>query len=129
MNTLIKLYQNATANQQDGDEVSISKTFTAPIQMKLNAAINATKTIPLAVRTATGYQTVNDVVISVVDDTNNHFSLCTSQNGTFSTSITMSGITDTNKIFYLKGTSTDSDYPVVERTPAVKVTAAIVQVS
>lgn len=129
MNTLIKLYQNATAGAQDGDEVSISKTFTAPIQMKLNAAINETKTIPLGIRTATGYQTVNDVVISIVDDEYNHFSLCTTSNGTFSTSITMSGITDTNKIFYLKGTSTDSDYPTVDRTPTVKVTAAIVQVS
>lgn len=129
MNTLIKVFQNATANQQDGDEVSISKTFTAPIQMKLDAATNETKTIPLAIRTATGYQTVNDVVISIVGDENNRFSLCTTQNGTFSTSITMSGITATNKLFYLKGTSTDSDYPTVDRTPSVNVTAAIVQVS
>ena len=97
--------------------------------MKLNAAINETKTLPLAIRTATGYQTVNDVVISVVDDSGNHFSLCTTANGTFATSITMSSITDTNKLFYLKGTSSDSDYPTVDHTPAVKVTAAIVQVS
>ena len=129
MNTLIKIYMNATANQQDGDEVSISKTFTAPVQMKLNAAINETKIIPLGIRTAAGYQSVNDVVISVIDDTNNRFSLCTTSSGTFSTSITMSGITDTNKIFYLKGTSTDTDYPTVDRAPSIKVTAAITQVS
>lgn len=125
MNTLIKLYQNATANAQDGDEVSISKTFTAPIQFRLDAAINETKTMPIGIRTATGYQTVNDVVISIVGDADNHFSLCTTQNGTFSTSITMSGITDTNKIFYVKAASSDTDYPVVNRDVSVKVYAPI----
>ena len=125
MNTLIKLYQNATAGAQDGDEVSISNTFTAPIQFRLDAAVNETKTTPIGIRTATGYQTVNDVVISIIDDSASRFSLCTSQNGTFSTSITMSGITDTNKIFFVKATSSDSDYPTVNRDISVKVYSAI----
>ena len=125
MNTLIKLYQNATAGAQDGDEVSISKTFTAPIQIRLDAAQNETKTVPIGIRTATGYQTVNDVVISIIDDADNHFSLCTTQNGTFATSITLNNITNTNTIFYVKAASSDSDYPTVNRDVSVKVYSAI----
>ena len=124
MKNILRLYQNATANAQDGTEISMNGTFTSPIDITLDGSINEVQIIPLAVRTLPGYEVVGTCGIAIVGDAEKRFSLSTAQNGTFSTSISLSSVGDTNKIFYLKAVSADTDYPHVIRSAAIKATAA-----
>lgn len=115
--TLINFYQgNPTAGAQDGTAI----TSDAPIDFTLDASLNESKTIKLAVRTALGYISDGTVTIADVNDTNDRLKLCWTENGTFADSISTNDIIrDTNKIFYAKATSTGSDYPAIERAKFV----------
>ena len=114
---LINISQgNPTAGAQDGTAV----TSDAPIAFTLDASINESKTLKLAVRTATGYVTDGTVTIADVNDSNDRLKLCWTENGSFADSIsTNDTISSTNKIFYAKATSTDADYPAIEHAKFV----------
>lgn len=113
--TYINMYKGAvTAGGTDGTPISTDGSFTAPVSIQLDAAISENKVQTLAVRTETGYSASN-VTIYAVNDTDNHVTLCTTANGTFTSSITIASVTATNTIFYVKASSTDTDIPQANR--------------
>lgn len=113
--TYINMYKGAvTAGGTDGTPISTDGSFTAPVSIQLNAAINEDKVQPLAIRTEAGY-IADNVTIYAVNDTDNHVTFCAVANGTFTSSITIASVTATNTIFYVKASSTDTDIPQANR--------------
>ncbi len=129
-NTYINLYMNnPTAGGTDGTAISTDGTYTSPLTVSLDAAINESKTVKLAVRTETGYTTTGSTTISDNGDTNDHWKLCLSENGTFTDSITISNaITDVNTVFYAKASSADTEIPSTDRSVSLRVAATIAAV-
>ena len=89
---------NVTAGGTDGIEVSTGGLMTAPIEAVLNTGGNAVQTC--AVRCASGASASSVVLTS----TEAWLTLST-DNTTFSDSITISNVGDTNKLFYAKMTA------------------------
>lgn len=129
-NTFINLYMNnPTAGGTDGTAISTDGTYTSPLTVSLDAAINESKTVKLAVRTQTGYTTTGSTTISDNGDTNDHWKLCLTENGTFTDSITISNaITDVNTVFYAKASSADTEVPSTDRSVSLRVAATIAAV-
>ncbi len=126
-NAYINLYMNnPTAGGTDGTAISTDGTYTSPLVVSLNATINESKTVKLAVRTEAGYTTVGDTVISDVGDTNDRWKLCLTENGTFTDSITISNaITNANTVFYAKASSVDTEVPSTDRSVSLQVQTTI----
>lgn len=126
-NAYINLYKNnPTAGGTDGTAISTDGTYTNPLTVSLNATINESKTVKLAVRTEAGYATVGDTVISDVGDTNDRWKLCLTENGTFTDSITISNvITNANTVFYAKASSVDTETPSTDRSVSLQVQTTI----
>lgn len=126
-NAYINLYKNnPTAGGTDGTAISTDGTYTNPLTVSLNATINESKTVKLAVRTEAGYTTVGDTVISDVGDTNDRWKLCLTENGTFTDSITISNaITNANTVFYAKASSVDTETPSTDRSVSLQVQTTI----
>ncbi|MBR1806330.1 MAG: hypothetical protein IJ774_08105, partial [Selenomonadaceae bacterium] len=77
----INLYMNnPTAGMTDGTAVSTEGTFLAPISFTLDASENEEKTLPLAIRTETGY-VATEVTIADQNDTNDRLKLCLTEDG------------------------------------------------
>lgn len=127
---LIGIYKdNPTKGATDGTEVSTAGTFTSPITFRLNAEQNEIQTVKLAVRTAEGYKTSGTVTIADRDDVDDHLQLCWTQNGTFTDSISTNDvITAVNKIFYARGISRSSEYPIVDRAACFAIQAGLTRV-
>ena len=128
---LISIYKGAvTAGTTNGTEVSSGGTFTAPVSVELNASQNESKTIPLAIRTASGYKTSGTTTIGDSGDTNDRWSFSWTENGSYSDSITTAtAITASNTLFYAKATSVDSELPTIDRSVGIAVNAVIVSAS
>lgn len=122
---LVNIYQgNVTAGGTDGTKVSTDGTYTAPVDVELDASQNESKIIPLAVRANSGYKTTGTVTISDQGDTNDRWKLCWTQNGTFTDSITTDDeITAVNKLFYAKASSASTELPATDRTASLRVVA------
>lgn len=89
---------NVTAGGTDGTEVSSGGLMTAPVEAILNTGADATQT--LAVRCAQGLSAAS------VDITSTAAWLTVSLDGnTFSNSVTITNVGDTNKLFYAKMTA------------------------
>jgi len=129
-NAYINLYMNnPTAGGTDGTAISTDGTYTSPLTVSLDAAINESKTVKLAVRTETGYTTTGSTTISDNGDTNDRWKLCLTENGTFTDSITISNaITDVNTVFYAKASSADTEVPSTDRSVSLRVAATIAAV-
>lgn len=129
-NAFINLYMNnPTAGGTDGTAISTDGTYTSPLTVSLDAAINESKTVKLAVRTETGYTTTGSTTISDNGDTNDRWKLCLTENGTFTDSITISNaITDVNTVFYAKASSADTETPSTDRSVSLRVAATIAAV-
>ena len=125
----INIYKdNPTAGATDGTAVSMNGDLTAPINFKLDASENEEKTLPLAIRTETGY-VATEVTIEDKNDTNDRLKLCLTENGTFTDSITFPDqITAVNTVFYAKASSADTENPQTDRSASFKVTAVIASV-
>ena len=107
----INLYQgNPTAGGTDGTAVSTGNDLTSPLNFDLDAEHNESKIAQLALRTETGYK-VTDCTVTSFNDTNNKISFCLTQDGTYTTSINIPEITDTNVIFFVKASSSDDEAP------------------
>ena len=126
-NYLVNIYQGAvTAGGTNGTKVSTDGTFTAPVDVELDASQNESKIIPLAIRADSGYKTTGTTVIKDEGDTNDHWKLCWTQNGTFADSIsTADAITATNTLFYAKASSADTEMPSTDRSAKFRVTSKI----
>ncbi len=129
-NAYINLYMNnPTAGGTDGTAISTDGTYTSPLTVSLDAAINESKTVKLAVRTETGYTTTGSTTISDNGDTNDRWKLCLTENGTFTDSITISNaITNVNTVFYAKASSANTEVPSTDRSVSLRVAATIAAV-
>jgi len=129
MNPYISIYKNnPTAGGTDGTAVSQDGYMTDPVSVTLDASQSESEVVTLAIRTETGYETDGNTTISIEYDSDSHWSLDTSANGSFSgTSITLtSTIDDTNTLFYAKASSSSSEGPGRYDTPQIVVEAKIV---
>lgn len=126
-NAYINVYKgNPTVGGTDGTAVSTDGAYTSPISVTLDASINETKTVKLAIRTETGYTTTGNVTISDSGDTNDRWKLCLTEDGTYTDSITISSeITAVNTIFYAKASSASTESPSTDRSVSLQVTATI----
>lgn len=88
---------SVTAGNTDGTEVSAG-LWTVPVEATLNAGTNNTQTC--AVRCASGCS-----ASSVVLTSDSAWLTLSADNTTFSDSITISNVSDTNKLFYVKMTA------------------------
>ena len=122
-NSWINLYKNnPTAGAQDGTAISTDDTFTAPLTFPLDASKNESAVQKCAIRTETGYVTYGSTSISDLNDTDDRFKLCKTENGTFTDSITFDEpITDVNKIFYVQGGSSSTENPKTDRSVKLRV--------
>ena len=124
----INVYKNnPTAGATDGTAVSMNGDLTAPINFKLDASENEEKTLPLAIRTETGY-VATEVTIEDQNDTNDRLKLCLTEDGTFADSISIGSVSAVNTVFYAKASSADTENPQTDRTASFKVSGVIASV-
>ena len=130
-NSYINVYKNnPTAGDTDGTAVSTGGTYTDPIAVSLDASINESKKVKLAIRCEPGYETTGATTIADSGDTNDRWKLCLTENGTYTNSITIpSAIGDENIIFWAQASSADTEVPSTDRSVSLQVTATIVTAS
>lgn len=129
-NSYINIYKNnPTAGATDGPAISTGGDFTAPLTFTLDASQNESAVQKCAIRTETGYVTSGTTTISDNNDSNDRLKLCWTADGTFEDSITTDEqISDTNKIFYVKASSDDSENPQTDTSVSIKVNCVIASV-
>lgn len=120
--------ENITADQKDGTAVS-EGSFENPIVFNLNVTNEQVGYVKLAIRCDEGYIADGDVAVSVKSKTDgastnaSRYQLCADndydvtavRSATFSDTLTIKGLTDTNKIFWLKCTSSKDEKPSVDK--------------
>lgn len=128
-NPYINVYMNnPTEGATDGTPVSTGD-HNAPISFVLDASQNESKVQKCAIRTESGYITTGETTISDRNDTNDRLKLCWTEDGTFTDSIsTTDSITDTNKIFYAKASSSSSESPQTDMSSSLQVNCVIASV-
>lgn len=126
-NAFINLYGgNPTAGETDGTIISTDGSQTAPLVVTLDASQNEVKTVKLAIRCESGYQTTGNTIIQDNNDTNDRWKFCLTENGTFDDSITISNvISDTNTIFYAQVSSSNSESPARDTSVSIRVNCTI----
>ena len=124
-NAYLNLYMdNPTAGDTDGTAVSTGDGDT-PLQFILDASQNEVATKTVALRCETDYQTSTDTTVSIINDTNNRWSLSLDETE-WSSSITISStIDDTNTIFYVKASSSSSEEPSNDTSVKIRVSTKI----
>lgn len=122
-NAWINIYRNnPTAGAQDGTAISTGDTFTSPLTFALDASQNESKVQKCAIRTETGYVTYGSTSISDLNDADDRFKLCKTEDGEFTDVITFDDpITDVNTIFYVQGGSSSSENPQTDRSVKLRV--------
>ena len=129
-NNYINLYMNnPTAGGTDGTAISTDGAYTSPLTVSLDASINESKTVKLAVRTESGYTTSGNTTISDSGDTNDRWKLCLTENGTYTDSITISSlITNANVVFYAQASSASTETPQTDRSVSLRIATTIAAV-
>lgn len=127
MNAYINLYMdNPTADGTDGTAISTDSANTNPLTVTLDATSNETKTVTCAVRCEAGYKTVQDTVLSFDGTNKSKWSICRTETGTFSDTLT---ITDTveqkNILFYVKATSSSDEDPSNDTSVTLKLSTKV----
>lgn len=127
---MIGIYKNnPTAGLTDGTAVSQDGSQSAPVSVTLDAGKAESQIIPLAIRCDSGYQTTGETVISFSGDNASKWSICATEDGTFSNSLSMLQIIgNANIIFYVKCTSATTDAPQRDISTSITVTATLVAV-
>ena len=113
-------YGNVTAGSKNGTEAS-SGTELSPISVTLDASISEAKAVKCAVRCDTGYYIEGDTTITkigtnaakwkVAVDDNYADAADALANATWLDTIALSGVTDVNKIFWVKAMSDSTESP------------------
>lgn len=129
-NSYINVYKGTvTAGATDGTCVSTDGVYTEPISVTLNATNNESKKIKLAIRCETGFTTVGDTTITDVNDLNDRWKLCLTENGTYADTLTISSVINaTNTIFWAQASSADTETPTADRSVSFAVVATIAAV-
>ena len=112
---------NPTAGQRNGVEVSTDGLMTAPVEASIDRS--SSTVITCAVRCESGC-TCDSAVLSAVDENDNAAGWLTlsNDNNTFSNSITITNIGDTNTLFYAR---IQSGSTVGVKTAAIKVVGTV----
>ena len=112
---------NPTAGQRNGVEVSTDGLMTAPVEASIDRS--SSTVITCAVRCESSC-TCASAVLSAVDENDNAAGWLTlsNDNNTFSNSITITNIGDTNKLFYAR---IQSGSTVGVKTAAIKVVGTV----
>ena len=113
-------YGNVTAGSKNGTEAS-SGTELSPISVTLDASISEAKAVKCAVRCDTGYYIEGDTTVTkigtniakwkVAVDDNYTDAADALANATWLDTIALSGVTDVNKIFWVKAMSDSTESP------------------
>lgn len=123
---LINIFKNnPTVGLTDGASISPAGDFSSPIQFSLDAAQNESAVQKLAIRCNSGYRTSGNVTITDNNDTNDRIKLSLTENGTWSDTLTIGGVSDVNTVFYIKASSASTELPTLNRSASLKVTAII----
>ena len=127
---------NPTAGSTDGTEIS-SGDNTLPLTMILDASSAEYKIAKCAVRCDSGYEIEGDTAIyfegtnasrwTAAPDDNYADSDAAVLNATFSPTIILSDVANTNKIFWVKATSATTENPVNDRTVKLVSEGLVVQ--
>lgn len=127
MSFLLNIYTGeVTEGGVDGTEVSSQATFTAPVTVTLDGEQNESQTVTCAVRAVDGYQTAGVVTIEDVSDTDDRVKLSWQSNKNFADRITTTDVIGaTNKLFYVKFSSADTELPTLDRSVALRVSYAV----
>lgn len=127
-NQYIGLYMNnPTAGETDGTAVSLDGSETAPLSVVLDAAANESKTIKCAVRCGSGYKTSGDTTISFEGESAAKWSTADTEDGTFSSSLTISdSVGATNRVFYIKAASSSDETPHKDTSVKIVLHATII---
>lgn len=127
-NQYIGLYMNnPTAGGTDGTAVSLDGSETAPLSVILDAAANEAKTVKCAVRCGSGYKTSGDTTISFEGESATKWSAADTEDGTFSSSLTISdSVGVTNRIFYIRAASSSDETPHKDTSVKIVLHATIV---
>ena len=124
--SLLNIFKNnPSAGLTDGVSVSAAGDFSSPIQYTLDAAHNESATVKLAIRTESGYRTSGNTTITDINDSNDRLKLSLTENGTWSDTLVIGGVSDINTVFYIKATSSSNELPTLDRSASLKVTAII----
>jgi len=113
-------YGNVTAGSKNGTEAS-SGTELSPISVTLDASISEAKAVKCAVRCDTGYYIEGDTTVTkigtnaakwkVAVDDNYADAADALANATWLDTISLSSVTDVNKIFWVKAMSDSTESP------------------
>jgi hypothetical protein len=116
----INVYNNnPTTGGTDGNVVSQNGAQTNPVSVTLDASISQSETVKLALRCDSGYQTVGNTTIAASGTTASKWSFCLTENGTYTSTLTISTtIGTTNTIFYAKADSASSETPTTDTSVA-----------
>ena len=121
---------NPTAGATDGTALSQNGDLTSPLVVTLDASINESKKVKLAIRTQPGYSTAENTVIKDNNDTNDRWKFSLTEDGVFSDSITISSaISTVNSIFYAQATSSSLESPIRDTSVSLDVDTVIIAVS
>ena len=124
----VNIYKDSPMkNGTDGTAVSMGNSYDNAIRFALDAEQNESKTIKCAIRTEAGY-IVKDAVISDLNDGNDRFKLCKTSDGTFTDEISFSQVTAVNSIFYVKGSSVNTEQPQTDRSVKLRYTGKLLAV-
>lgn len=124
-NLYMNLYTSATAGQRDGSAISLDGDQTSPLSVILDALSAESKVIPIGIRTTNGYTVDGDVTITLDGTSKAKWGLCATEKGTFSDTLTLTGVTSTNTIFYVKAAATTDETPTNDTSVKIKATGAI----
>jgi hypothetical protein len=121
---------NPTAGGTDGTAVSTEGAQTNPVAVTLDASQQETATVKLALRCESGYQTRGNTIISFAGTSAGYWTVCDTENGTYSSTLTISNtIGATNTLFYVKASSSSAETPTVDTSVSIQVTTKIEYIS
>lgn len=127
-NPYINIYKdNPTAGITDGTAVSMGNSYSAPIHFSLDAEQNESKTVKCAIRTEAGYL-AQEVTLSDLNDGNDRYKLCKTEDGEFTDTITFDEVATVNLIFYVKASSADTEQPQTDRSVKLRYQGKLVAV-
>lgn len=128
---MIHLYMNGTEGKQDGTEISENRTFLSSLTVELNAGDNQSKTVPVAIRTDAGKTVSLATITTDIYDTTaaawtgNQDGMIkfseTADGANAAPELTLTDITENNKIFYIVFASSSLQSPGVNKNSSIKV--------
>lgn len=135
MSTYISIYTgNPSKDGKDGTLISENGSFTSPLTVTLNATKEESKYIKCAVRTASGFATVGDTVLSFEGFSNDRWQLAIDndydeeslETVSFSPSLIIhEEIDNHNKLFWVKVSSEKTESPRNDTDTALRLDTTI----